>query len=199
MKPLLLIGLLACSAGAVAANQKVLLETPVSVSPDVAVADSVKHDCPLEDMLARKVGPALNSVNKPPRKRKGRHDDDDEQPAAKNEPPPAVLRLQITQVAGASVDKEPGPKSITVSAELSGKGVATRRTEFTRSDTGGMLKGFKSTCSILEGSATDIGKELSRWAGDASYKIADESGPKGKAKVIENTIPAGSAGGTPAR
>ena len=198
MKPLLLIGLLACSAGAVAANQKVLLETPVSVSPDVAVADSVKHDCPLEDMLARKVGPALNSVNKPPRKRKGRHDED-EQPAAKNEPPPAVLRLQITQVAGASVDKEPGPKSITVAAEILEKGKVTRKTQLMRSNSGGMLSKFKGTCSILEGSATEIGKELSRWAGDASYKIADESGPKGKAKVIENTIPAGSAGGTPAR
>jgi hypothetical protein len=192
MKPLLLIGLLACSASTFAA-QKVLLETPVKVNADAGVAEVVSQECELGDMLARRVGPALNAVNKP--RGKQRKEKGQAAPDPKTEPAPAVLRLQVVQVQGAGAAEDPSskePKSITATAEILDKGKVVRKMRITRSNSGGMLSRFKSTCSILDGAATAMAKEISLWAGDPSHQVAEGSAAKGKGKgkAIENTIPA---------
>jgi hypothetical protein len=203
MKPLLLIGLLACSASTFAA-QKVLLETPVKVNADAGVAEAVSQECEVGDMLARRVGPALNAVNKPRGKQRKEKDKDrgkEKNPASqdtKAEPAPAVLRLVVVQVQGAGAAEDPSskePKSITATAEILEKGKAVRKTRITRSHSGGMLSRFKSTCSILNGAATAMAKEIGLWAGDPSHQVAEESAVKGKnkGKAIENTIPANGA------
>jgi len=196
MKPLILIGLLACSAS-LSAAPKVLLETPVTLEPGVAVTGKVAQDCPLEDLLARKVGPALNAVNKPHGKQKKSRKGEaaDAKPKAA-EPAPQVLRLHITGVEGIDGEEDSKtPKSISVLAEILEKGKLLRKTELSRSNTGGFLSRFKSTCSVLEGAAGAIAKEVAEWAGDPSYQVGEESSPKGKGKgkgkPIENTIPAG--------
>lgn len=177
LKPLFLIGLLACSAGAFAAKQRVLLETPVTYHPDAEVAESVKRECQVEAMLTRRVGAALSGTQ------------------ATDAAPDAdvsLVRLRITHVLGVGGGAWSGPKGITVSAEFVENGKVSRQTKVHRWSSGGMFAGFKGTCDILDRSAVAIGRDLSKWVRDASYKVADEPPPKAEGEAPPATAPAAS-------
>jgi len=167
MKRLLLTALCLSSTAAFAKGP-VLLETPITYLPDAGVVQSVKDECKIEDMLARHVGGVLRKIDKT----------DNVTIASGSDAGDAdVLRLQISHVLGVGGGAWTGPKAITVVASLVQGGKVVRQTKINRWTTGGMWGGFKGTCSILERSATAIGKDLGRWARDPSYTIKNEDPP----------------------
>ncbi|MFC5474723.1 hypothetical protein [Paraherbaspirillum soli] len=169
MKKLFVIGMLTYGASTLAAGNT-LLETPVTYHPDAGVVESVKNECHIEDMLARRVGPVLAKLNKT---------GDGTIATGTKTAGADLLRLQITHVLGVGGGAWSGPKAITVTADLLDEhGKVTRHTKINRWSMGGMWGGFKGTCSILDRSAVAIGKDLGRWVHDPAFQIAEEPAPK---------------------
>lgn len=167
MKRLLLTAL--CLSSTVAfANDQVLLETPITYLPEAGVVQSVKDECQIESMLARRVGDVLRKTEK---------SDNVTIAAGASAGDAKVLRLQISHVLGVGGGAWTGPKAITVVASLLDGGKVVRQTKINRWTTGGMWGSFKGTCSILERSAVAIGKDLGRWVRDPSYAIKNEDPP----------------------
>lgn len=145
------------------------LEIPVTYHPNAGVVENVRKECHIEEMLARHVGGVLGKLNSTGSGTLESSDD----PAGDR-----ILRLQITHVLGVGGGAWSGPKAITVMAELLENGKVMRQTKINRWSAGGVFGAFKGTCSILERSAVAIGKDLSRWVRDPSYKVVDEPAPK---------------------
>jgi hypothetical protein len=167
MKTLLLLALCLSTASAFAARQ-VVLETPVTYSSDASVVDQVKTECKIEDMLTQQVGRVLSKMDKT---------GDGTTASGSDANGADVLRLQITHVLGVGGGAWSGPKAITVSAELIEDGNVVRHTTISRWSVGGVFGAFKGTCSILERSATVIGRDLGRWVRDPRYEIKEEAPP----------------------
>lgn len=170
MKPLVLIGLLACGTCASAAG-KILLETPVNYRAGAGVIDRVKEECQIGDLLVRRVGAVLQNLN---------NSADNTIAAGAAADGNTVLRLQITNAMGAGGGSWSGPKSLSVSAELLENGKVLRQTHINRWTNGGVFGGFKGTCSMFDRAAGAIGKDLGRWVRDPAYKVAEEPAPKQK-------------------
>jgi len=167
MKRLLLTALCLSSTAAFA-NDLVLLETPITYLPDAGVVQSVKDECQIESMLARRVGEVL---------RKAEKTDNVTIAAGTSAGDAKVLRLQISHVLGVGGGAWTGPKAITVVASMVEGGKVVRETKINRWTTGGVWGGFKGTCSILERSAAAISKDLSRWVRDPHFAIKNEEPP----------------------
>ncbi|WP_296226613.1 hypothetical protein [Ralstonia sp. UBA689] len=167
MKRLLLTALCLSSATAFA-NDQVLLETPITYLPEAGVVQSVKDECQIESMLARRVGDVLRKIEKT---------DNVTIAAGTSAGEAKVLRLQISHVLGVGGGAWTGPKAITVVASLVDGGKVVRQTKINRWTLGGLWGGFKGTCSILERSAIAIGKDLGRWVRNPSYVIKNEDPP----------------------
>ncbi|MGE5491123.1 MAG: hypothetical protein ACM31P_07585 [Actinomycetota bacterium] len=180
MKKIPLAILLAHAAAASAATST-RLETPVTYHPNAGVVESVRSECQLEDMLATRVGSALQRINKAGNGTIEAGTD----PAGSQ-----VIRLQITHVLGVGGGAWTGPKAITVNAELLEDGKVVRQAKINRWSVGGVFGAFKGTCSILERSADAIGKELVRWARNPTYKIVEEAPPKEASAPGDNPAPA---------
>jgi hypothetical protein len=167
IKTLCAIGSLGCGISALAAD-KVLLETPVTYDPKAGVAQPVREQCHVEDLLATRVGAVLAKRNK----------SENATIAAGGDAAGAtVLRLTITHVLGVGGGAWSGPKAITLRAELFEGKELKREQKVNRWSIGGFWGGFKSTCSILDRTATRLAKDLGRWSYDPRYKMAEDEAP----------------------
>lgn len=165
---------LCCAISVSAADatpEKVLLEAPVTYHPNAGVVEKVRTECRIEDLLARRIGAVLDAS--------GSGLDGTLAAGVKAPAAAQVLRVQITHVLGVGGGAWSGPKAITVTAALLEKGRVVRQTKINRWSMGGVFGSFKGTCSILDRSATAIGKDLGRWVRDPSYTVVDEAEPKG--------------------
>lgn len=150
------------------AADRVVLLAPVTYTQDSSIVQKVKDECRPEEQVARAMSSALN-------KKYGGGSPISSETEANGA---QVMRMQVSHVLGVGGGGWSGPKAITVQVELLENGKVVRKTRANRWSTGGMWGGFKGTCSILDRCAVALAKDLSRWAGDASYKIEDEAAPK---------------------
>lgn len=163
-----LLALSVVAAQACAADDRVLLQTPITYDANAGVVPAVKEECHIEDMLATRVGEVLAKRGKARNVTVSSSDD-----AAGA----SVLRLTITHVLGVGGGAWSGPKAITVKAELLREQEVQRQQKLNRWSTGGFWGAFKSTCSILDRAATSLARDLGKWAFDPTHKIAEDEVP----------------------
>lgn len=132
------------------AGDRVLVQVPAVLDPQVAFSDVVRRECPVQSLLGNQVFrmvsmkfPRSLQIEKP----EGTEKD-------------TVLTLTILRIVAAEGGFASGPKSLSVRADLvqSGKVIATMEKE--------RVSGFGSrwgTCALLEHAAALFGRDIANW------------------------------------
>lgn len=126
----------------------------VTLAPNAKVDPQLEADCRFEEIVAVDVAKALGHRHLGGAKPTG----DDAR----------VLRVAVTDVSGESGGVYTGTKSIRVHATLVVDGKVERETDIYRYNTGG--NPFRGTCHIFRQHTKRLGRDLTAWVRDSSYK-----------------------------
>ena len=141
---------------AMAAALAVALE-PVTLASNAKVDPELEADCKFEEIVQADVAKALHHARLGGTKPTGSD--------------ARMLRIAVTDVSGAAGGVYTGTKSIRVHATLVVDGTIERETDIYRYNVGG--NPFRGTCHIFRQHTKRLGRDLTSWIKDASYK-ADE-------------------------
>jgi len=157
---LLLLSMLvaACTATAHAAGLAVL---PVAIDPASQMPDAVRDECRIDFQLQSDIVAALQRY-------------DSEAKAATDESKGQALRVTITYVLGLGGGSWTGPKVLAVKAEYLNDGKVDFTTKMRRRSGMGA---FRGTCTLLDGAAKGLAKNLARWAQHPKSSVKEEEDP----------------------
>jgi hypothetical protein len=130
----------------------------VTLAPDAKVDPELEADCRFEEIVATDVAKTLSHQHLGGGKPTG----DDLR----------VLRVAVTDVSGSSGGVYTGTKSIRVHAALVVDGKVERETDLYRYNVGG--NPFRGTCHIFRQHTKRLGRDLSAWVKDASYRAENQ-------------------------
>jgi hypothetical protein len=172
MKTVALIAALsafALSTGAHAAAEgaaPVALLTPVTFAASTDKREEVKQQCQLGEVLAARIGAALNHLTKGPGTTMSNSGE--------------VVKVNVLTIWGARGNNWTGPKGLVIHVDLLRDGATQRSAEFHRTTMGGFKGPFMGICGFMDRNAESLGKDVARWvrepgyAGDTSAAPADE-------------------------
>jgi hypothetical protein len=131
---------------------------PVTLAPNAKVDPELEADCKFEEIVRADVAKRLHHARLGGTKPTGSD--------------ARVLRIEVTDVSGAAGGVYTGTKSIRIHATLVVDGKVERETDLYRYNVGG--NPFRGTCHIFRQHTKRLGKDLTSWIKDASYRAEDK-------------------------
>lgn len=135
------------------AEDNVFVLVPAIISPTARIPAAVRDQCEVEKLLTENVLSAIGkryasvqTVNTPQEAGAG-----------------TLLQLTILMVDGYGGGSFSGEKTMLIKAEQLRGGNVVATTAFTRSSRGGVFGPLKGTCSILDNTASALGKDVAKW------------------------------------
>lgn len=138
------------------------VQTPAVLPKETGIPDAIKEKCKVPEVVGSHIFTSVSDVYDKTRRVADGADIADGM----------LLKTTITSVWGASYGGGwSGPRHISVTVDLIKNGKVLQTTAFRRTSNGGALGAFKSTCSIVDRIAKELGEDAADWVKDNLSEI----------------------------